>query len=109
MIAVELARVINGDIQEVDIEAARNYALGRQLMLAQTADQISMYYLRNYITNGTYEPISDAPKMIAGIDKSTIVQLAREFMQSGIAGLATVGNMNKSFVDELWTRVLGAI
>ena len=109
LIAVELARVINGDIQEVDIEAARDYALGRQLMLAQTADQISMYYLRNYITNGTYEPISDAPKMIAGIDKSTIVQLAREFMQSGIAGLATVGNMNKSFVDELWTRVLGAI
>jgi len=109
LIAIELSKIINGDIQESDIEAARNYALGRQLMLAQTADQISMYYLRNYITTGTFEPISDAPKMIAAIDKSTIVQLAREFMSSGISGLATVGNMNKSFVDELWARVLGAI
>ncbi len=109
LIAIELSRIINGDIQESDIEAARNYALGRQLMLAQTADQISMYYLRNYITTGTFEPISDAPKMIAAIDKSTIVQLAREFMSSGISGLATVGNMNKGFVDELWVRVLGAI
>ena len=109
LIAVELVRIINGDIQEPDIAAARSYALGRQLMLAQTADQISMYYLRNYITVGTFDPISDAPKMIAAIDKSTIVQLAREFMQSGISGLATVGNMNKALVDELWTRVLGAI
>ena len=47
--------------------------------------------------------------MIDAIDKSTIVILAREFMQSGISGLAAVSNMNKSLLDELWARVLGAI
>lgn len=109
LIAVELARVINGDISEADINAAKTYALGRHQMLAQTADQISAYYLRDYITTGTYEPMTDAPKMIDNIDKSTIVILAREFMQSGISGLAAVGNMNKAVVDELWSRVLGAI
>ena len=109
LITVELSKVINGDISEADINAAKTYALGRHQMLAQTADQISTYYMRDYITTGTYEPLTEAPKMIDAIDKSTIVILAREFMQSGISGLAAVSNMNKSLLDELWARVLGAI
>lgn len=109
LIAVELARVINGDISEADIIAAKSYALGRHQMLAQTADQISNYYMRDYITTGVIEPMTDAPKMIDAIDKGTIVRLAREFIQSGISGLAAVGNMNKSVIDELWSRILGAI
>ena len=109
LIAIELSKVINGDISEAEVESAKTYALGRHQMLAQTADQISSYYMRDYITTDTYEPITEAPKMIASIDKSSIVVLAREFMQSGISGLAAVGNMNKSIVDELWSRVLGAI
>ena len=109
LIAVELAKVINGDLSESDIEAAKMYLLGRHQMLAQTADQISNYYMRDYIVTGAYEPMTEAPKMIEEIDKSTIISLAREFMQSGISGLAAVGNMNRSVVDELWGRVLGAI
>ena len=109
LIAVELAKVINGDLSESDIEAAKMYLLGRHQMLAQTADQISNYYLRDYIVTGAYEPMTEAPKMIEEIDKGTIVSLAREFMQSGISGLAAVGNMNRSVVDELWGHVLGAI
>ena len=109
LIAVELAKVINGDLAESDIDAAKMYLLGRHQMLAQTAEQISNYYMRDYIVTGTYEPMTEAPKMIEEIDKSTIVSLAREFMQSGISGLAAVGNMNRSVVDELWDRVLGAI
>ena len=109
LIAVELAKVINGDLSESDIEAAKMYLLGRHQMLAQTADQISNYYMRDYIVTGAYEPMTEAPKMIEEIDKGTIVSLAREFMQAGISGLAAVGNMNRSVVDELWGRVLGAI
>ncbi len=109
LIAVELARIINGDISEADIIAAKSYALGRHQMLAQTADQISNYYMRDYIMAGVVEPMTDAPKMIDAIDKGTIVRLAREFIQSGISGLAAVGNMNKSVIDELWSRILGAI
>ena len=109
LIAVELGKVINGDISEEDIVAAKAYALGRHQMLAQTADQIGNYYLKDYITTGKFEPMADAPKMIENIDKSTIVQLARIFMQSGVSGLAVVGNMNKAVLDELWQRILDTI
>jgi predicted Zn-dependent peptidase len=109
LIAVELARVINGDISEEDIAAAKAFALGHHQMVAQTSSQISSYYLDEYAMHGTYRPMSEAPKMIENIDQSTIVQLARIFMQSGISGLAAVSNMNKAVLDELWERILGAV
>jgi predicted Zn-dependent peptidase len=109
LIAVELGKIINGDISEEDIVAAKAYALGHHQMLAQTAEQISAYYLRDFVTSESYGLMSDAPKMINNIDKSTIVQLARLFMQSGVSGLAVVGNMNKAVLDELWNRILGTV
>jgi predicted Zn-dependent peptidase len=109
LIAVELMRVINGEVREDDILAAKSYALGRHMMLAQTTDQIADYYAKEYFTVGTYEPMEKAPEMIEGINKGAIVSLAREFMQSGISGLATVGNIEKAAVNELWGRVLGSI
>ena len=109
LIAVELARVINGEVREDDIGAAKSYALGRHMMLAQTTDQIADYYGREYFTIGRIEPLEKAPEMIEGINKGVIVSLAREFMQSGVSGLATVGNMEKTVVNELWGRVLGSI
>ncbi|MBR3163876.1 insulinase family protein [Candidatus Saccharibacteria bacterium] len=109
LIAVELAKVINGDIGEVDVAAAKSYALGRHQMLAQTPSQLSGYYLYRYLSTGQFEPLDSTIKLIDNINKGEVVCIAREFMQSGISGLAAVGNMNKSVVDELWSRVLGAI
>ena len=109
LVAVELARVINGEVKEEDIGAAKSYALGRHMMLAQTAEQVADYYAREYFTVGTFEPMEKAPEMIEGINKGAIVVLAREFMQSGVSGLAAVGNMEKAIVNELWNRVLEVV
>jgi len=109
LIAVELGRVINGEVREDDIAAAKSYALGRHMMLAQSSDQIADYYGREYFTIGAYEPMEKAPEMIEGINKGAIVSLAREFMQSGVSGIAAVGNIEKNAVNELWGRVLGSI
>jgi predicted Zn-dependent peptidase len=109
LIAIELSRVINGDISEADIQQAKTYSLGRLQMLAQTADQISNSYLRDFAVLNKYEPLEKMPEMINSIDKRTIVALVREFMESGVSGLSVVGNINKAFVDELWNRVLNVI
>lgn len=109
LIAIELSKVINGDISEKDIEQAKTYALGRLQMLAQTADQIANGYLRDYIILNKYEPLDKMPEMINSIDKRTIVALVREYFESGISGLSVVGNINKALVDEFWSRVLAVI
>ena len=109
LIAIELAKVINGDITPEEIEQAKQYALGRIQMLAQTADQIANHYLRDYVILDEVYPIEKEPEMIASIDKRTIVALARKFFESGVSGISVVGNINKSLVDELWERILAVI
>lgn len=109
LIAIELSRVINGDISEHDIQQAKTYAFGRLQMLAQTADQIANGYLRDYVILDKYEHLDNIPKIVESIDKRTIVALVREFVESGISGLSVVGNINKALVDEFWERVLAII
>ena len=109
LIAIELSKVINGDIDNEDIIQAKQYALGRTQMLAQTASQISNYYLRDYIILDKVSPLDSASEMINSVDKRTIVALVREFFESGISGISVVGNINKSLVDELWERILAVI
>ncbi|MBQ1563958.1 insulinase family protein [Candidatus Saccharibacteria bacterium] len=109
LIAIELSKVINGDIAPEEITQAKQYALGRIQMLAQTADQIANHYLRDYVIMDKVFPIERMPEMIDSIDKRTIVALARSFFESGISGISVVGNINKAFVDELWERILAVI
>jgi len=109
LIAIELSRVINGDISEDDISQAKTYSLGRLQMLAQTADQISNGYVRDYIVLDKIEPQESMPDMIRSIDKRTIVSLVREFFESGASGISVVGNINKALVDEFWARILAVI
>ncbi len=109
LIAIEFAKVINGDFAKKDIEAAKTYALGRHQMLAQTADQISDYYARDYLSASSYEDMQDAPAMIAQIEKSTIVRLAREFFEQGESGFAVVGNVYKAVINELWQKIIDTI
>jgi predicted Zn-dependent peptidase len=109
LIAIELSKVINGDISEQDIQQAKTYGLGRLQMLAQTADQIANGYLRDYIILNKYEPLENIPEMIEAIDKRTIVSLVREFFETGASGISVVGNINKALVDEFWARILAVI
>ena len=108
LIAVELSKVINGDLDETTVLTAKSYALGRYQMGAQTVGQLSDYYSA-YFMSGEIEPFDDMPSRIDAIGKAEIIALAREFMQAGASGLAAVGNLEKSFVAELWLRVISSI
>ena len=108
LVAVELSKIINGDLSESTIASAKSYALGRYQMGAQTVGQLSDYYSAFFLS-GDIEPFDDMPGRIDAIGKAEIIALAREFMQTGISGLSAVGNLEKSFVTELWARVIGSI
>ena len=105
LIAIELGNIVNGSIRYRDIEAAKSYALGRHRMLAQTADQIGSYYERDYFTYNEYENMEKAPEMMRNIKKTTMVRIAREFIESNISGLSVVSNIDKAFINELWRRI----
>ena len=105
LIQHEMVRALNGEIEEKDIEAAKSYALGRYQMGAQTVNQISDYYAENYFSTGNINRYDDMPNIISKIDKSTIVELAREFAASGIHAFVVVGSCEKTLVNSLENRL----
>lgn len=101
LIQKELSKVLNGDIKETDIEAAKSYALGRHQMSAQTVSQISDYYSYSYFLGGDIEEYAKIPSIINSIDKPKIVALAREYVDSGIKGFAAVSSCEKAIITSL--------
>ena len=105
LIQLELMKALNGEISDTDFEAAKSYALGRFQMGAQTVGQIADYYADGYFTNETIERYDNMPNLIRGIDKTKMIELAREFAGSGIKGFAAVSSTDKASISSLETRL----
>lgn len=105
LIRTEIQKVLNGKIEDSDIEAAKSYATGRYQMGAQTVNQISDYYADSYFTNGTLEHYDHMPTFIRNIDKSTIVNLANEFINSKLNALVAVSSVEKAVINELAKQI----
>ncbi len=101
MIAGELHNVLNGDISDSDLEAAKSYATGRYQMGAQTVGQITDYYSDGYFTNGTLEKYDKMPAFIKNIDKETMVNLAREFITTNTHALVAVSSVEKALINAM--------
>ena len=101
LIQTELMKTLNGEISDQDFEAAKSYALGRFQMGAQTVGQIADYYAENYFVGENIEKYDDMPKLISGIDKTRMIELAREFAGSGIKAFAAVSSAEKALINSL--------
>ena len=74
-------------------------------MGAQTVGQIADYYAENYFTNESIEKYDDMPNLIRGIDRTKMIELAREFAGSGVKGFATVSSVEKAVISGLETHL----
>ena len=72
---------------------------GAELLAAVTAD------IQNYFTNETVEKYDNMPNLIKSIDKFKMIELAREFADSGIKGFAAVSSTEKAFINSLEARL----
>ena len=105
LIHTELSKVLRGDVSDKDIAAAKSYALGRYQMGAQTVNQISNYYINTYFLSGEFKKFDRIPDAIKSLDKTTIVALAREIIDSNINALVAVSSVEKPLITELATRL----
>ena len=96
---------MSGDIKDSDFEAAKSYALGRYQMGAQTTSQIADFYAENYFTTGDINNYERIPDMIKSIKKDHLVNLAREFKNSGIEAMVAVGSCEKALIQELSSKL----
>jgi predicted Zn-dependent peptidase len=101
LMAHEMAEVLKGNISDEDVEAAKQYALGRYQMGAQTVGQISNFYSGKYFMEGVIDDYAKVPDMIKRVSIADIVSVAREFFAADTWTLAAVGNCAKQDLVEL--------
>ncbi len=88
----EIKKVLAGDITPAEIEAAKQFALGKHQMGCQTVGSIASWYARRYYFDGYIDDYADRPKAIAEINKATIVKTASDFIDGKRWAFGGLGN-----------------
>lgn len=105
IIVRELKSVLDGKLTDEEIETAKQYALGRYQMGAQTASQVAGFYSGRYFFDGTVEDYDKVPSQIAAIKKADLTRLAREFITNQTWVLAGVANTDRELLDSLHAKI----
>lgn len=92
IIVKELRSVLNDNITEAELSAAKSYALGRYQMGAQTVAQISNFYTGKYFMDGEVKDYNKVPDAINKTSMECIINTAKEFIASDTWVLAGVSS-----------------
>lgn len=101
IIVRELRAVLDGNITEEEIDAAKSYALGRYQMGAQTVSQISNFYTNRYFADDIVKDYDKVPDSIKKTSRDCIINTAREFIEHNAWVMAGVSSGEKSELVEL--------
>lgn len=105
LIRKELSKVLNGEIDDKDLETAKSYCLGRFQMAAQTVGQIADFYAEEFFKADEVENYGRIPDIVRTVDKEEIIELARELVSSGIFSMVAVGSCEKTLINDLAERL----
>jgi predicted Zn-dependent peptidase len=101
----ELARVLEGDLDLEEIEAAKQYSLGRFQRSGQTVGGISSGYSSRYFFDEVIEDYYRIPERIQAVNRDQIVTIANSLFQDEVWGLGILGDCGMSFSEELRSRL----
>jgi predicted Zn-dependent peptidase len=105
IIVHELEKVMEGKVNEEEIETTKQYALGRFQRSAQTVGGTSSGYAGRYFFDGVIENYYQIPDRIKAIEKSQIITIARSLFADDIWGFGVLGGGGEEFTHELCNRV----
>lgn len=105
IITREVKSVLDGNITEEEMEAARSYALGRHQMGAQTVSQISNFYTNRYFADGVVKDYEKVPDSINGTARERVIETARDFITADTWVFAGVSCGERSDLVELHDRL----
>lgn len=101
----ELYKVQGGDTPEAEIDAAKQYALGRFQRSAQTVGGTAAGYAGRYFFDGVVEDYYRVPERIKAINKQQIIDVTRAMFTDNIWGFGVLGNCGEEFTNELETQI----
>jgi predicted Zn-dependent peptidase len=105
IIVDELRKVLEGQIEEDEIEATKQYALGRFQRSAQTVGGTASGYAGRYFFDEVIESYYQVPARIQAINKQQIIEISRSMFAENVWGIGVLGNCGDAFANELRTRI----
>ena len=112
IICRELERIKDGDISREDLEAAKQYWLGRHQRSAQTVAGTMAGYTGRYYFDQIVNDYESIPERIRTVTATRIQKTAQRMFSDGIGGLGVLGGGSRSHelanqlneqVQPLWT------
>jgi len=101
IIVEEMSKVFAGELPANDIDAAKQYALGRFQRSAQTVGGTASGYSERYFFDGHIEDYYQIPKRIREITKQRIIEVTAEMFAGHVWGLGTLGSCGIEFSEQL--------
>ncbi len=107
IITRELGRVKQGDISPEDLEAAKQYWLGRHQRSAQTVAGTMAGYTGRYYFDDIVNDYEAIPERIRAVTAQRIKTASRRMFSDGIGGLGVLGGASRSreLADQLSKQV----
>jgi predicted Zn-dependent peptidase len=105
IITRELSQVLQGKINQDEVDAAKSFAMGRYQMGAQTVSQISSFYTDRYFDDGVIKDYEKVPDMIKNVTLKRMVETARSFINQDIWVLAAVSSGERQEIIDLNDKV----
>lgn len=101
----ELLKVQSGQTPESEIEAAKQYALGRFQRSAQTVGGTAAGYAGRYFFDEVIEDYYRVPERIKAINKEQIIKVSQAMFEDNIWGFGVLGNCGKAFTNQLAANI----
>lgn len=101
----ELEAVFEARLNQKDVAAAKQYALGRYQRSGQTVSGTAAGYSTRYFFDEGIEDYYQIPQRIDAVTKEGIVDISRAMFAENIWGMGALGNAGEPFIDKLYTHV----
>lgn len=107
IITKELGAVFKGDLADEDVQAAKQYAIGRYQRGAQTVGGTASGYAYRYFFDDVIEDYYQVPNRVKAITKQRIIKVANTMFEDSTWGLGCLSNAGSEFADKLHTQAKG--
>jgi len=101
----ELHKLKAGDIDEAEISATKQYALGRFQRSGQTVGGTASGYAGRYFFDDVVENYYQIPDRIKAVTKTAIVEVANSMFADNLWGFGILGNCGETFAHELKMQI----
>ncbi|HEY1645668.1 MAG TPA: insulinase family protein, partial [Candidatus Saccharimonadales bacterium] len=101
----ELSKVCRADLKQDDIDATKQYALGRFQRSAQTVGGTANGYCNRYFFDGIIEDYYRIPERIKSVTKEEMVKVANMMFDEKLWILGVLGNCGNELVDDIYQQL----